>query len=135
MSEFKNAKAGDEIPVLEKYVAKYQPIYYAGASGDFNPIHIDPEFGKMVGLGGNILQGLCTMAFTAQCMTDWAGDPGLLGRLKVRFAESVRPEDTVKVAGRVEADDTGAVRCEIWAENQNGVKVITHANAELRKSR
>ena len=39
-------------------VDKYRPIYYAGASGDYNPIHIDPEFGKMVGLGGAILQGI-----------------------------------------------------------------------------
>lgn len=69
----KDIKVGDSIPSLRKDVGKYQPIFYAGASGDFMPIHIDPEFGKAVGLGGIILHGLCTMAFVSQMNIDWLG--------------------------------------------------------------
>ena len=82
-----NVKIGDAVPETKSRVEKYLPIYYASASGDFNPIHIDPEFGKMVGLGGNILQGLCTMGFVARTCTEWAEKPGRLKRLKVRFAK------------------------------------------------
>src|SRR5664280_3049949 len=69
-------------------VDKYRAIYYAGASGDYNPIHIDPEFGKLVGLNGAILQGLCTLAFAAKTVTDWAGDPGKLKKNKVPLQRS-----------------------------------------------
>lgn len=134
MSEnLKNAKAGDEMPDAKNKVDKYLPIYYAGASGDFNPIHIDPEFGKMVGLGGNILQGLCTMGFVAKACTDWAGDPGALKRLKVRFAKPVRPLDTVVVHGKVVSAEGGLVVCEMSADVKNGQDVvISNAVAEFK---
>lgn len=125
-------KAGDEMPVADTKVEKYLPIYYAGASGDFNPIHIDPEFGKMVGLGGNILQGLCTMAFVARACTDWAEDPGALKRLKVRFAKPVRPLDTVSVRGKVVSVEDGIVACELQADVKKGADiVISNAVAEF----
>ncbi len=113
-------------------VGRYQPIYYAGASGDFNPIHIDPEFGKMVGLGGAILQGLCTMSFTAKAHVNWAGgDPASLKKIKVRFAKPVYPEDTVVTRSRVVAVEGRRTRLEFVSSNQNGVEVITRAYAEL----
>lgn len=132
--DWKNVKVGDQIPDRVNPVGKYLPIYYAGASGDFNPIHIDPEFGKMVGLGGNILQGLCTMAFVARACTDWAEDPGALKRLSVRFAKPVKPLDKVVVHGAVkEIRDDGVIVCEITADtNKGAVQVITNAIAEFR---
>jgi acyl dehydratase len=123
-------KAGDKFE-LKQTVGKYDPIYYAGASGDFNPIHIDPEFGKMVGLGGNILQGLCTMAFTARCHTDFGGDPGALKRIKVRFSSPVRPADVVAVQSHVATVEGKRVKAEFNAVNQKGEEVITMAFAEL----
>jgi len=123
-------KAGDAFE-LKQTVGKYDPIYYAGASGDFNPIHIDPEFGKMVGLNGNILQGLCTMAYTARCQTQFAGDPGALKRLKVRFSSPVRPADTVTVNATVESVEGKKVKTIFKAINQNGEEVIINAFAEL----
>ena len=54
----------------------YRPIYYAAASGDFNPIHIDPIVGGEAGLGGAILQGLCTLAWAVDCFIGYLGDPG-----------------------------------------------------------
>lgn len=120
---------GSMIPELRKDVGKYAPIYYAAAGGDFNPIHIDPEMGKMLGLGGNILQGLCTMAYVTQGVTDWIGDPTKLRKIKVRFESVVRPNDTVIVKGKVAGKEGDRVNLEIWAENQEGVKVISNANA------
>jgi 3-hydroxybutyryl-CoA dehydratase len=112
-------------------VGKYQSFYYAGASGDFNMIHIDPEFGKMVGLGGIILQGLCTMAFVAKTCTDWAGSPEALKRIKVRFAGPVRPEDEVIVNGTVASIDENTATAELAAVNQKGDAVITRASAQM----
>ncbi|MDD4092344.1 MAG: MaoC family dehydratase [Smithellaceae bacterium] len=112
-------------------VDKYRPIYYAGASGDFNPIHIDPEFGKMVGLGGAILQGLCTLAFASKTVTDWAGDPGKLKRLKCRFSAPVLMEDTISVQGTVTDVQSGRARVELRVVNQQGVEVLQKVEAEV----
>jgi acyl dehydratase len=125
------AKAGESFE-LKQMVGKYDPIYYAGASGDFNLIHIDAEFAKMVGLETNILQGLCTMAFTARCHTDWAGDPYALKRIRVRFSKPVLPGDTVKVQAAVEKVERGAAFTTFNAVNQKGEEVITMAAAEVR---
>ena len=131
MIDIEKINVGDPTPEKKNPVGKYQPIVYGGASGDFNPIHIDPEFGKMVGLGGNILQGLCTMAFVARMNTDWAGDPGALKRLKVRFSKPVKPLDTVVVKGKVAEKSGSTVKCELWAENQSGEQVITIAESTI----
>lgn len=131
MIDMNSIKAGD--PTMEQVnpVGKYQPIFYAGASGDFNPIHIDPEFGKMVGLGGNILQGLCTMGFVARMHTDWAGDPGALKRLKVRFSKPVMPLDRIKVKGTVASKEGATLKCDVVAENQKGELVISNAESTI----
>jgi acyl dehydratase len=79
-------REGGAIPELRVTPDKYLPHRYAGASGDFNPIHIDPEFAKSVGLPGNILHGLYSMAQVARAQTAAAGsDPRALKRLSVQF--------------------------------------------------
>jgi len=125
-----DAKVGDVIEGLQS-VDKYRPIYYAGASGDFNPIHIDDEFGKMVGLGGSILQGLCTMGFTAKFVGRWADDPSKLKKLKVRFKKPVKPNDDLTFKATVSAKDEDSVTLEIEAVNQNGDVVISNAEAVI----
>ena len=112
-------------------VDKYRALYYAGASGDYNPIHIDPEFGKMVGLGGTILQGLCTLAFAAKTVTDWAGDPGKLKKIKCRFSAPVMMEDTISVQGTVADVQTGRVKVELKVVNQAGTEVLQNVEAEV----
>lgn len=124
------AKVGDEI-TLKVNIDKYRPIFYAGASGDFNPIHIDPEFGKMVGLGGNILQGLCTMAYCQRLVVDWIKDPSLLKKLKVRFRGNVKPEDTIVIKGIVREKDDKKIILDISATNQKNEVVISDAYAEV----
>ena len=115
-------------------VDKYRALYYAGASGDYNPIHIDPEFGKMVGLNGTILQGLCTLAFAAKTVTDWVGDPGKLKKIKCRFSAPVMMEDTISIQGAVAEVQAGRARVELAVINQVGAEVLQKVEAEVELS-
>src|SRR6201981_1677744 len=93
--------AGGEIPTLSVTPDKYLTNRYAGASGDFNPIHIDEEFARAVGLPGRILHGLWTMAQVARAQTDAAGGPEHLKRLSVQFRGMGMPEQEIIVIGTV----------------------------------
>src|SRR6186997_1749604 len=98
--------AGDAIPELRTTPDKYLPHRYAGASGDFNPIHIDPEFAKAVGLPNTILHGLYMMGLVAKANTDAAGgDPRALKRLSVQFRGMGAPETEIVVTGTVKTVD------------------------------
>jgi acyl dehydratase len=112
---------------------KYLPHRYAGASGDFNPIHIDPEFAKQVGLPGNILHGLYSMAQVARACTQAMGsDPRSLKRLSVQFRGMGLPEQEITVTGTVEEEADGRVVITSEAE-QAGKKIIKNARAELQR--
>jgi acyl dehydratase len=113
-------------------VDPYRPIYYAGASGDFNPIHVDPRVGRAAGLGGAILQGMCTYAWAAEACVAYLGDPARLARLRVRFARPVKVGDVVTFEGRCAAIEDGIVRIELTARNQDGEDVLKGAVAEGR---
>jgi acyl dehydratase len=126
---FDDVKVGDELPPLVKGpLQQIQLTRYAGASGDFNPIHQDDEFARAAGMGGVFAHGMLSMGFVAQSLTDWAG-AGTVRKLGVRFAGLVRLKDTVTCRGRVTAvtrrDGAGLVDLELWAENQRGEKVVT----------
>ena len=110
---------------------KYLPHRYAGASGDYNPIHIDPEFAKQVGLPGNILHGLYTMAQVARANVQAAGgDPRSLKRLTVQFRGMGFPEQEISVTGTVKEERNGRVIVDTVAE-QSGNGIIRNAEAEL----
>jgi acyl dehydratase len=96
---------------------------YAEASGDHNPIHLDDDFARSVGLPGVIAHGMLQMGLLARV----AGDPGRLRRLSCRFAGLVRPGDIVTFRG-TEKDG----RVELTAVNQRGEQVLTRASAELK---
>jgi acyl dehydratase len=124
-------KEGDQIPELKVTPDKYLPHRYAGASGDFNPIHIDPEFAKQVGLPGNILHGLYTMAQVARGNAAIAdGDPRALKRLSVQFRGMGMPEAEITVSGTVLSRDGDRVVVDTVAE-QNGNQIIKNAEAEV----
>ena len=110
---------------LERQCDPYRPIYYAAASGDFNPIHIDPEVGKQAGLDGVILQGLCTMAWAAEAAVRLFDEPTRLKKLRVRFSRPVKPGDTITFQGKVTAIDGNQVRAELSGKNQRGEDVLT----------
>lgn len=123
--------AGDPIPELRVTPDKYLPHRYAGASGDFNPIHIDPEFAKAVGLPGNILHGLYSMALVARGCSELAGgDPRALKRLQVQFRGMGLPEQEIAVSGTVREAGGGRTVVDVVAE-QGGKAIIRNAEAEL----
>jgi acyl dehydratase len=122
---------GDPIPELKVTPDKYLPHRYAGASGDFNPIHIDNDFAQQVGLPRNILHGLYSMAQVARANAAAAGgDPRSLRRLEVQFRGMGVPESEITVTGTVREEGDGIVVVDAEAE-QDGKKIIRNAEAEL----
>jgi acyl dehydratase len=124
-----DVNVGQALPELVKGpIQQIQLTRYAGASGDFNPIHQDDEFAKAAGMGGVFGHGMLTMGFVAQCVTDWAG-AGAVRKIGVRFQGLVRLKDVITCKGRVLAksskDGTHLVELELSAENQKGEKVVT----------
>src|SRR2546423_12240085 len=105
---------------------RYVTYRYAGASGDFNPIHIDEEFAKQVGLPGRILHGLWTMAQVARAMTDAAGGPEQLKRLSVQFRGMGALDEEIVVSGTVREASGEVAIVEAEAE-QSGNRIIRNA--------
>jgi acyl dehydratase len=123
-------KAGDQIPELKITPDRYLTVRYAGASGDYNPIHIDEEFAKQVGLPGRILHGLWSMAQVARAQTEAAGGPASLKRLSVQFRGMGVPEQEITVSGTVREVADGVAIVDTEAE-QAGNTIIRNAEAEL----
>ena len=121
-------KMNQEIKLFEIVVDKYRPFYYAGASGDFNLIHIDNEFAKSVGLPGLILQGLCTMAFVYRAVVGDKNPEGLK-KIKVRFRNVVRPLDVLSIKGKVSSVENNLAVIDLLVKNQRNEDVITNAQA------
>ena len=111
---------------------RYRPLYYAAASGDFNPIHIDAEAGKAAGLGGPILQGLCTMGWAVEAFANFLGDPGKVSRVRVRFSRPVALGDVVTYTGKVTAIENGVLTAQVQARNQKGDDVLKGTVLEAR---
>src|SRR5438094_7587212 len=104
---FDDVTVGDELPPLVKGpIQQIQLTRYAGASGDFNPIHQDDEFARAAGMGGVFAHGMLSMGFVGQAVTDWSG-AGTVRKLGVRFAALVRLKDVVTCRGRVIATSSG----------------------------
>ena len=122
---------GDQVPELRVTPDKYLPHRYAGASGDFNPIHIDDEFAKAVGLPRNILHGLYSMGLMAKANAALAGgDPRALKRLSVQMRGMGMPEQEIVVSGTVKSADGNRVVVETVAA-QGETQIIKNAEAEL----
>ena len=113
-------------------VTREQIQAYAEASGDRNPIHLDEEFARSVGLPGVIAHGMLGMAQLANYVIRRAGDHRRLRRLRCRFAGMVLPGDEITFGGRVTGREDGIEKLELHAVNQKGETVISKAYAELR---
>ena len=124
-------QAGEPIGELRVTPDKYLPHRYAGASGDFNPIHIDNDFAQAVGLPRNILHGLYSMALVARgCAALAGGDPRALRRLSVQFRGMGVPEQEIVVNTTVrEAEGGKVVTDTVAAQGEN--QIIRNAEAEL----
>ncbi|MBV2361834.1 MaoC family dehydratase [Streptomonospora nanhaiensis] len=134
---YSDVEVGTEIPERAFPVRRVDLVRYAGASGDFNPIHWSERTAKSVGLPNVIAHGMFTMAQAGRLVTDWAGDPGALVEYKVRFsAPVVVPDDDtgaeVTVSGVVkEKLDGNRVRIALTARS-GGAKVLARSTAVVR---
>ena len=128
---------GDELPTLELRVTRADLVRYAGASGDFNPIHWSDRVATSVGLPGVIAHGMLTMGLAGRAVTDWAGDPAALVEYQVRFGRPVTvPDDDagaeVTVRGKVAALlDDGRAGVDLTVTS-GGEKVLSLARAVVR---
>ncbi len=125
-------KVNDEIKPFEIEVGKHATYRYAGASGDFNPIHLDNDFAKEVGLPGIILHGLCTMAYVSRAVLK-DKDPAKLKKIRVRFKMPVRPKDKLVVKGKVTGIENNLTGIDLLVENQNNEQVITNGFAVVEE--
>ena len=125
---YEDVQVGDAIPKLVKSpVSHLQLVRYAGASGDFNPLHTDPKIGELVGTGGIIAHGMLIMGFVGQLLSDYVG-PRALRKFDVRFKGMTRLDDVITCTGTItekyEADGEARIAGKVQAADQNGdVKV------------
>ena len=125
---YEDVQVGDAIPPLVKPpMTHLRLVRYAGASGDFNPLHTDPKVGEEIGTGGIIAHGMLIMGFVGQLLSDYAG-PGALRKFGVRFKGMTHLDDEITCTGTItekyEADGEGRVAGKVQAVDQNGdVKV------------
>lgn len=112
----------------EQKVDRYRAIYYAAASGDFNPIHIDPSVGEKAGFDGPILHGLCTAAWMVDTVSRHVGDPRKVKGMRTRFSNPVKLGDTLTFAGTSQgSNEDGTVTYGVSATNQDGTAVLNRA--------
>jgi acyl dehydratase len=135
--KYADVEKGTELPPRSYRVTRLDLVKYAGASGDFNPIHWNERVARTVGLPNVIAHGMFTMAQAGKFVTEWAGDPGAIVDFGVRFSAMVPvPDDdqgaTIELSGKV-LDKLGEnkVTVDIVAK-ADGVKVLTRARAVVR---
>ncbi len=134
--KYDDVEEGQELPARTFAVQRVDLVKYAGASGDFNPIHWNERFAREVGLPDVIAHGMFTMAEGGRFVTDWAGDPGAVVDYGVRFSSMVVvPDDggaEIVISGVVEKKlDDNAVVVALTARSL-GEKVLTRAKATVR---
>ena len=139
MIHFEDVREGQDIPpFVVDGLTRTDLVRYAGASGDFNPIHHDEEFAKMAGNPTVFGHGMLTAGFVARCVTDFVG-PENLRRYKVRFASRVWPGDTITCKGRVtrKYEENGERRIdgELVALRQTGEMAVTGSFSATLPSR
>jgi acyl dehydratase len=136
---YADVEKGTELPAQSFSVDRATLVRYAGASGDFNPIHWNERFAKEVGLDDVIAHGMFTMAEAIRVVTDWTGDPGAVVEYGVRFTKPVVvPDDdkgaVIEVSGKVAEkldDEARTVRVDLTATSQ-GQKVLGMSRAVVR---
>ena len=123
---------GAELPTVKRVLSQEKINRYAEASGDHNPLHMDPAFAATTQFGGTIAHGMLVLAYISEMMTVAFGERWLRsGRLKVRFRGAARPGDTVTASGRVSRIEGESTLCEVTCRNQAGEPLIS-GEAEVR---
>ena len=127
---------GESLPGITAQVKRVDLVMYAGASGDFNPIHWNERVARSVGLPDVIAHGMLTMAIACRVVTEWAGDPGAVVSYEVRFSRPVVvPDDDAGAEVRIDATvvdkhDDGRVTVDITAISEDQ-EVLKNARAEV----
>jgi acyl dehydratase len=126
---FEDVQVGDEIPKLVTApVTHLQLVRYAGASGDFNPLHTDPKIGEMIGTGGIIAHGMLIMGFVGQMLSDYIG-PQALKKFGVRFKGMTHLDDEITCTGTItekyEENGEGRIAGKVQAADQTGDIKVT----------
>ena len=117
---------GQALPEVEHLITRERIAGYADASGDRNPLHLDPEFSAGSQFGGVIAHGMMTLAFVSEMLTVAFGKSWLEGgSLKVRFKGAAQPGDSLRTWGTVVRTGKGAVECSVGLRNQHGEEVIS----------
>ena len=124
---------GSEMEPLARTVSQRQIAAYAEASGDSNPIHLDPGMARSVGLPGTIAHGMLEMAILAEAVSRWAGGQERLRELHCRFSKPLFPGETITCTGRVVAvgDPPGTATLELEAVSSGGERVLTGGRATV----
>ena len=126
---FEDIAEGDEIPSLVKQPTTQQLVMWAGASGDYNPIHYDKDFAMSRGLPGVVVQGQLVGNFLGQLVTDWMGEQGVLKKLSCSYKGMNYPGEDIICRGRINkkyvTDGEHLLECSLWAENAKGEKTVT----------
>jgi acyl dehydratase len=128
---------GDEMTPFSRTVTQDQINAYADASGDHNPIHVDPDFARSVGLPGTIAHGLLDMAILTEAVARWAGGYERVASVACRFSKPLLPGEAVTCTGRVVevADSQGTATLELEAVSSSGERVLTNGRATVRLPR
>ena len=126
---YEDVMVGSEITPLVKHPTTQQLVMWAGASGDYNPIHYDKDLAQSRGLPGVIVPGQLVSCFLGQLVTDWAGEQGSLHKLTCNYRGMNFPGEAITCNGKISNKyvDNGEnrVECNVWAENPQGEKTVT----------
>src|SRR5665648_48506 len=117
MKSLCNYQITERLPIREWVPTNVQIRQYAEASGDFNPIHLDDNYARQVGLGGMIAHGMLTMAQMAAMLSEWIRKEGRIIKLDVRFVQVVRQGDKITFGGSIRARSENIIVCDIEATN------------------
>ena len=134
--QYEDLKVGQALPVLEKPpVTKVQLVKYAGASGDYNPLHTDDEFAQRIGLNGVVAHGMLIMGFLGQYVMELAGTTAEIKQFKMRFGAMTVPGDSITCSSTVdkiyEEDGMRLAELNLVAEKKPG-KVVGSGKATLK---
>ena len=136
---FEDVAVGTEIPPLTKNPTTRQLVMWAGASGDYNPVHYDKDYAQARGLNGVIVQGALVGCFLGQLITDWIGEQGILRKLTCNYKGMNFPGEAITCKGTVtrkyDENNLHCVECNIWAENPRGEKTVSGKAIVLLPSR
>jgi len=136
---YEDVTVGDEITPLVKQPTTRQLVMWAGASGDYNPIHYDKDFAQSQRLPGVIVHGALTGSFLCQLITDWIGERGVICKFSCNYRGMNFPGEALtcrgKVTNKYAADDKHYVEFENWVENPKGEKTVTGRAVAIVPSR